>query len=119
MLIKRNLFLIFVLIVALLSGCAEVPEDISLNANVSWDGKYLYIENNDDFVWDNAKITLNDDFEYKTKFIAKGKTSLELVEFTKDNGERYNPDTTKIMKVMIYMPQTNERAQGYWFGKAN
>ncbi|MBY0054786.1 hypothetical protein H7K32_24735 [Brevibacillus agri] len=119
MFIKRKAFLIVLLMVALLSGCAEAPEEIQLNANVSWDGKYLYIENNDDFAWDNANITLNEDFEYKTKFVAKGKTSLELVEFTKSNGERYNPDTTKIMKVMIYMPPTKERADGYWFGKAN
>lgn len=119
MLIKRSALLIFVIIVAVLSGCAAESEDISLKATVQWDGKYLYIENGDDFVWDNAEITLNSDYKYKTKFIAKEQTSLELVEFTKKGGERFNPTTTKIMKVMIYMPKSNERAEGYWFGKAS
>jgi len=118
----KKIFALCLIILSTVSlfGCGESePTYIDLNAKVSADAKYIYIENEDDFIWDNAEITINEDYKYKVDFLAKGKSSLELVEFTKEDGERFDSSKVKVKKIMIFVPKTEERKEGYWIGEFN
>ncbi|HHY73263.1 MAG TPA: hypothetical protein GX497_08555 [Bacillus bacterium] len=117
---KASVALMFFIISVLLFGCSSgssEPTYIMLNASVKTDSLYLYIENKDDFVWDNAEIKINEDYKYKADFLAKGNSSLRLVDFTKKDGERFDPVTKKVMKVNIYVPKTEDRKDGFWIGE--
>jgi uncharacterized lipoprotein YehR (DUF1307 family) len=118
---KKLVSLFFVVAITLsLFGCGDSePSYIDLKAQVSKDAKYIHIQNEDDFVWDNAEISINEDYKYKVDFLAKGKSSLELIEFTKENGERFDSTKIAIKKIRIYVPKTEERKDGYWIGEFN
>ena len=105
----------FFLLRSCMSG-ENKPNDITLKAEVSREGLQIKIVNKDDFVWENPEITINDDYTYKTEFLAKGESHIGLVRFTKKDGEKFNPETHQVKKIMIYIPATKERLQGYYFG---
>jgi len=109
------LFVITIMITAAGCGPSE-PTSVDLKAKVSTDGQYLIIENDDDFVWNNVKITINDEYVYRTDFIAKGKSSIMLSEFTKDDGERFNPEVYKLKEVFIYVPKAVNGKDGFFSG---
>lgn len=116
---KISIIAITLLVSIIMFGCSSKSiEDtyITLNGTVSKDSTYLIINNNDEFVWDKAEVKINDEYIYKADFLAKGKSSIELREFTKKDGERFNPTSQKVLKVTIYIPKTNYRKDGFWTG---
>ncbi|PHS29780.1 MAG: hypothetical protein COA82_12320 [Alkaliphilus sp.] len=118
---KKNILLFsVVLVVFFLVGCGDSETThIELKTQVSADHKYIYIQNKDDFVWENVEITINKEYKMELDFLARGKSSLEIFEFTRKNGERFDPALKKIKDITIYVPETEEREDGFWLGRFN
>lgn len=113
---------IVVILIIIQVACSTIfkgPESkiVNLNAAVAFDGTYLKVDNQDSFVWEKAKVTINDKYVYQTDFLAKGESSLMIREFTTSSGERFNPDTQKILQVIIYVPKAIDTNDGFWTGK--
>ena len=103
----------------LLKGCifggSSKPTDITLNAELFRTDSEVEIVNKDSFVWENPEVTINDEYTFKTDFFAKGSSHIDLGRFTKDDGEKFDPSTHKPKKIMIYVPASESRPDGYFF----
>ena len=83
-------------------------EEIFLNATVEFDGKQFIIQNKDIYDWSNVKIDINpkllsSGYSYNVPFaMAAGQIyTVGAMQFTKSDGERFNPFTHKPKKVGI------------------
>lgn len=67
-------------------------------------GKGIFIvANKDKFAWRDCDFDLNDDYSFKAAIIeAYGILSIPAGQFTKSNGDRFNPTRTKALKLYIY-----------------
>ena len=113
------LILLFILLLSGLVGCSGSgePTSVDLQAEVGTDGTYLVINNKDAFVWNEPKITINGSFVLKTDFLATGKSSVQLTEFAKSSGERFDPQKYKLTTVTIYVPDVGGGKDGFYTGK--
>lgn len=70
------------------------PDD--LTAGVIFTGTQFQITNSDSFAWRNVRLTVNSKYKYELGSIAAGATvEIGVLNFTKGDGERFNPLTHK------------------------
>lgn len=80
---------------------------ITLIANVKYLLGTVIIDNQNDFTWWNVRIkinsgTLNDGYYEDVKMIQKGEEYIAgLSDFANEDGERFNPRSMKIRKLII------------------
>jgi len=68
---------------------------------------YFFLANKNSFDWANCDLDLNDDFTFKIAFIkAYDILQIPAGDFTKRNGDRFNPALTKALRMFIYCRQT-------------
>ncbi len=101
--------LVVVVVLILIALCSpkdsNVPER-HLTA-VASRGDQFVIRNNDTFAWGNCDLELNDDYKIKGVNIeASENFSVKARDFTKKDGTRFNPFTTKSQTLFIYCRQT-------------
>jgi hypothetical protein len=95
-------------------------QDITLNANISFDGSQFAIKNNDTFDWTNVKLELNSGiirggYTLRAQLIEAGQTyTVGAMQFTKGDGTRFNPFTTKPKDIFISCD--TPRGKGYYSG---
>lgn len=83
------------------------PKSITLNAQVSFDGSQFTIRNNDSFDWTDVDLYLNSsgfDLGYTfsaSRLSANTSYTVGAMQFTKSDGTRFNPFTTKPLKLNI------------------
>lgn len=88
---------------------------IDLKSSVSFDGSQFTISNNDEFDWLNVKFELNSPAGlsgsgYKLTYprIVAGQTyTVGAMQFTKEDGTRFNPFTTKPLTIVIICDTPN------------
>ena len=58
-----------------------------LKTAISFDGTLYHIQNNDDFAWNNVRLTLNTDYKFSTPSIAPhSEVTVQYDQFAKDDG---------------------------------
>lgn len=84
------------------------PPQPAVAASIKAGELTLQIRNENDFDWPSTTVHLNGTifgFEYKAGPLAKGSaTSIELREFTRSNGERFQPSRYKPKEVVVVVP---------------
>jgi hypothetical protein len=81
------------------------PIDASITKNLTT----LYITNQDAFVWPSAKIFVNGimggyRYEHGSSIEADATLEIDLINFTKRNGDRFQPYKTDVKEVIISVP---------------
>lgn len=86
----------------------DVKPIARLNASVAilsgWPYAYSYIivKNRDAIPWIGVEIILNDHYKLSTTVIEPGKQFIaKIVDFTKDDGKRFNPGAIKILNISV------------------
>lgn len=80
-----------------------------INAGIRKTLATLFVTNRDSFTWTSAEIFVNGimkgyQYEYKSN-IEPGETiELELISFTKRNGDRFQPFMTDVVEVIVSVP---------------
>lgn len=73
-----------------------------MNAKVEFDGQQFRIGNENSFDWTNVKFRLNSDYELRASRInAQSEYTVGIMQFTKSDGEVFNPFTHKVVNVII------------------
>ncbi len=75
------------------------------------------VENQNDFDWNDCRITLNDDYHYEMDLPiqAGGTYDWGYAAFTKDNGEKFNPSTHEAKRIFVYCKDPNgDFISGMW-----
>jgi hypothetical protein len=58
---------------------------------------HLYLKNNSDYEWKDVRMLLNTDYKFNTpSLLPHAEFSVPLLEFAKDDGTKFNPDTTLV-----------------------
>lgn len=100
-------FVIVIIGVLISYFSGENPLQDSLRASVEFTGTQFMITNNDDFDWSNVTFTINPGylgggFSLWVSRVRSGQTySVGAMQFTKGDGTRLNPFTTKPQKISI------------------
>jgi len=112
---KKIILLGLVLVLAVfLSGCNR---QVSLNPDVRASEKQFRIENEDDFDWLNVKMELNGSFILKKDTIKAGETIIvDIVDFTKKDGTRFNPLVYKPKEMKISCETPTKGEYGFYSG---
>ncbi|MDP5277006.1 hypothetical protein [Chengkuizengella axinellae] len=97
--------LMLVLCIIILQGCGDTSTQYKLLASIQSTNQHIIVENGDVFVWENAKITINDEYTYETEYVPRGKTSVPYSLFTNAGGEVYQPGLLKVRNVEIIVPK--------------
>ena len=91
---------------------AENSKSIDMHADFRADGSSLVIENQDPFDYLATEVTINDNYTYKIgKVKARGKSAIPLREFVTEEGNRYSPIASKVIKISFYA-ETKEGKYG-------
>lgn len=98
------------------SAPVETPKD--LEGNVNFDGSQVHITNEENEAWTKCWFTLNGDYHFPTdapsSFIediqAGGTYTISIGEFTKGDGERFNPFSYKAKDFAA----SCDKRFGYW-----
>ncbi len=112
-------------------GKSETPASIKQNtfiASVNFTGTEFVISNLDAHVCQNSKMQVNDDYSLDGYTLESGlDTSVKsgqvqvykvgAGQFTKKDGTRLNPFTTKPQKFYIECRGNNELSSAYWYGE--
>jgi hypothetical protein len=82
---------------------APMPE---LKAAVSNNGLILRVTNNDDFAWTECHIDVNPHFfshgyQLRLPAVARGSTDFDMIQFTTDEGARFDSMARKVQQVDI------------------
>ena len=96
--------LLFLLMTVGAAGCVPAQKDIDLNPSIRYAGSILYIKNNDPFDYNEAKVDLNDGvyrFRVEDSIPAGKEIEINLLQFTKEDGERFNVLTHSIKDISI------------------
>ena len=129
---NKNLYIIIGVVVVVLyivsSGARKETskpkheEEIFLNASVKFDGEQFIVQNKDSYDWRNVKMEINSKllssgYSYNMPFaMTAGQTyTVGAMQFTKSDGERFNPFTHKPKKVVI--SGTIQGKTGYFFAE--
>ena len=93
--------IIVIFIIALASGCFKSADE--LTASVNFTGAQFIITNIDNFDWTNVKMIVNVKYVLKIQRISAGKIyTVDAMQFTKNDGTRFNPVTMKPNKIQIW-----------------
>lgn len=107
--------LVFFLVIAVATDDTESTPVPDLNCSVRFDGSQFTIQNNDTYNWTDCRIYVNDDFELNGKSFIAGQTyTVGCMQFTKDNGERFNPYTHKVQNIFFYCTNANGDRASYY-----
>ncbi len=120
---RKNLFIgCGIMVVALIitlavcigtCGGGSSTETKDLSASVSFDGSQFTIRNNDSFDWRNVEFTLNSDYKLTYPLLSAQSTyTVGAMQFAKNDGEKFNPFTHKVMEMFIACDTLNGR--GYY-----
>ncbi len=89
---------------------------IDLNAGVNFNGTQFTITNNDTFDWSNIEMEVNSKYKLKGGTFKSGETyTVGAMQFTKNDGERFNPFLIKPQKFSIKCYNQDGKT-GYYFG---
>lgn len=107
-------WLFAVLLIISICGCGKVNEsdEVDLIIALSATPEHIMIDNGNSYVWNNAKITINNSYFYESDMIPRGSTSLNLTEFTKQNGTAFDPKKNRLYSVSIYVPDALDGKPG-------
>jgi len=107
--------LLYLLVVILsITSCSNDQKD--LNISLSKSQNQLVITNDDTFSYRDCIITINNDYQFKINVFAPSKTyNIVLTEFVKKDGTRFNPFTTKVLSVTVFVTLENEET-GFYSG---
>jgi hypothetical protein len=115
----------FIILVSIMGNKEETskPKEIpDLSASVSFDGTQFIIKNNDLVDWNDVKFSINSKlfssgYSYKAPFSIKARETYTIgaSQFTKSDGERFNPFTHKPMDLTIFGKIRGE--DGIYVGK--
>lgn len=96
----------------------SAPKDVSINANVKYNGSQLVIINMDSYAWTDVKIRLNGDYILRPDTL-KAKTTYKvgIRQFADDDNNTFNPYSTKLKSVSISCMITN--ARGFYYAEWN
>jgi hypothetical protein len=87
------------------SSSNSTTKEITLNGSVRFTGTQFVITNNDNFDWENVKMSLNPgwtSYRLETSIMKAGETyTVGAAQFCKDDGERFNPFTHKPKEFLI------------------
>ncbi len=92
-------------------GTANESDKVDLIVALSATPEHIMIDNGNSYVWNNAKITINNRYFYESD-IPRGGTSLNLTEFTKQDGTSFNPKKNRLYHVSIYVPDALDGKPG-------
>jgi hypothetical protein len=110
------IFVVIILISVGIGTCvSNTPSTtVELEASISFDGTQFHITNNNNFTWIDAKFKLNDDYKYSaTMSLQPGNEyTVGALQFTKDDGTRFNPFTSKALKMSVSC-QTSDGKTGH------
>jgi hypothetical protein len=110
------IFFIGIVIIILTSNRGDQPippTSMMLKAKVSFDGSQFFITNQGITDWDFTELTLNSDYRlYAGNIKANTEYSVGSMQFSKNDGTRFNPFLTK-PKEMIISCQADGK-KGYW-----
>lgn len=109
-----------VVIITALATCGggEDYSAIDLNASIRFDGSQFHIVNQDSFNWTDVRLKINDTYAYNIGVMPPGEYTIGCMQFSKDDGTRFNPFGMKVNNISIYC-DVNERQNGFWYGKFN
>lgn len=102
------------LMIVSISACGNANESnqVDLIVALSATPEHIMIDNGNSYVWNNAKITINNHYVYESDVIPRGGTSLNLTEFTKPDGTSFNPKKNRLYSVSIYVPDALDGKRG-------
>lgn len=105
--------LITSLLMISISACGNANESdkVDLIVALSATPEHIMIDNGNSYVWNNAKITINNNYFYESD-IPRGGTSLNLSEFIKQDGTSFNPKKNQLYRVSIYVPDALDGKPG-------
>ena len=80
-----------------------------INAEITKNLTTLYIANADTYTWPSAKIYVNGimggyEYEYNESIPSGTRLELGLLDFTKRNGDRFQPHKTDVKEVIVSVP---------------
>jgi hypothetical protein len=99
----------------------EEPGYVDLNAQVRFTGTQFVIVNEDSFDWLDVKLevnpgTLSKGYELRVPRLEAGATyTVGVMQFTKSDGTRFNPVTTKPKSFSVFCATPN-KGTGYYYG---
>ncbi|MEI5908612.1 hypothetical protein WAK64_16310 [Bacillus spongiae] len=105
--------LICLICTIILQGCGNQTKPMLL-ATIQSTNDHLIIENGDHFVWENAIITVDEEYTYHMNYLPRGKTSIAYRLFTNEAGTTFQPGLLKVRKVEIMVPQPNDEKDLYY-----
>jgi len=95
----KKLLFIIAFLMGLLS-CSNT--DVDINASVAKTLSGITVLNNDDFKWENVKITINDDYKCNINSIdQKEKKTINFFDFVLKDGTMFDISTKKIVSVTV------------------
>jgi hypothetical protein len=102
------------LLIISISACGNANESdkVDLIVALSATPEHIMIDNGNSYVWNNAKITINNRYIYESEMIPRGGTSLNLTKFTKQDGTSFNPKKDRLYSVSIYVPEALDGKHG-------
>jgi hypothetical protein len=104
------------IVVAVINSQSQSKEP-DLNARVDYGADTIVIHNEDDFDWTDVYMEINNTYSLTAEIIRAGsQITISMVEFTKPDGERFNPLTHKFSRLTI---QNRGRNGGFWAGTSD
>jgi hypothetical protein len=87
---------------------------VPISATVQYDAQYVYVTNDDNFVWEDVRMVIDADYNYRTDSIQPhDRLIIDYGKFIKDNKVKYNPviGTTNILITI----KTADNHWGTWY----
>lgn len=109
-------FIVILLAVGISQCSVPSAPKVELQAAVRYAGTQFIISNNNDFDWNNVALELNDTFALTVDYIPAGdEYSVSAIQFTKNDGTRFNPVLQKPLKFDITVKDANGQ-MSFWHG---
>ena len=108
------LFIVFFIVIAIVSSPEQKTFD--LNADVYFNGTQLIIKNHENFDLTNITMMINEKYTLKVSRIKAGTNYMVgVMQFTDQNGTRFNPFITKAVDFSLFCD--TPKGRGYVGGK--
>lgn len=100
------------------NGAPEPIKPEHMNASVNFKDNQFIITNLEKSDCQNARMQVNSDYELKGYMLASGQVyTVGAGQFTKGDGTRFNPFSTKPQNFYIGCRGSNELSSAYWYGE--
>lgn len=102
---------------------SDKQPSVQIKASVYFDENLIIVTNDDNFDWSDVELGINlgaqgrsdRGYLYKIPKLAYRETRIiDLMQFARTDGTRFNPFTTKFMK--IYIACATSQGHGFWTG---